>query len=456
MDTDPSKGGISNHVTRDTKIPERLLTGPYLLLIGQVEHRPSIAEIMSWAANRKTTRIEDMAYCLLGIFDINMPLLYGEGSRAFIRLQLEIIQRTTGHPFLAWQLPYVFKRMGTTDWTTLLPALALGPHFFNGAEDPGYKLQIPNSVPIRLSVSNLGLSLRLRVVETLEPKLKFAVVIPLSQTGRAVWMPLWKDGYRYFRIGFISFTLMVPFLPEVELNTDDLVLSIHDRPGFDSVRDLNLVHLRRPSILNVLLTFPGGLRHYRVFNRVSVSGAPEYFPLPMNRPVLRIPWDNLLLRLIITEDEPALAYGAIEFELTLVNPSGGSRVPGNKAQRVGILFVLRLDQTGKPINWTCRDISHVTMGITQSNLHFLEGRTEVGLRAAKDLAVSEWKQTCVLTASRGQLGLVQMDDLQRDLSTPEFGGYGQKTMTATANDIDSGVDQGYYPVLAQIMLPKQV
>src|SRR6478735_5744653 len=39
----------------------------------------SVADRMSWASMRYTTRIEDMAYCLLGIFDVNMPLLYGEG-----------------------------------------------------------------------------------------------------------------------------------------------------------------------------------------------------------------------------------------------------------------------------------------------------------------------------------------------------------------------------------------
>ncbi|KAI5924952.1 hypothetical protein F4810DRAFT_700414 [Camillea tinctor] len=41
---------------------------------------------------RVTTREEDLAYCLLGIFDVNMPMLYGEGSKAFIRLQEEIIK----------------------------------------------------------------------------------------------------------------------------------------------------------------------------------------------------------------------------------------------------------------------------------------------------------------------------------------------------------------------------
>ncbi|KAI1391422.1 HET-domain-containing protein [Hypoxylon trugodes] len=53
-----------------------------------------IARRMSWAAKRNTARIEDQAYCLLGIFDIHMPLLYGEGANAFIRFQEEIIKRS--------------------------------------------------------------------------------------------------------------------------------------------------------------------------------------------------------------------------------------------------------------------------------------------------------------------------------------------------------------------------
>ncbi|XXH00958.1 hypothetical protein Hte_007309 [Hypoxylon texense] len=52
----------------------------------------SIAQRMSWAADRQTSRSEDIAYCLLGIFEINMPLLYGEGKEAFTRLQRQIIE----------------------------------------------------------------------------------------------------------------------------------------------------------------------------------------------------------------------------------------------------------------------------------------------------------------------------------------------------------------------------
>jgi len=62
----------------------------------------SIACRMSWAAKRKTTRIEDMAYCLMGLFDINMPLLYGEGDKAFIRLQKEIINSSNDFSIFAW------------------------------------------------------------------------------------------------------------------------------------------------------------------------------------------------------------------------------------------------------------------------------------------------------------------------------------------------------------------
>ena len=64
----------------------------------------SIAQRMSWASRRVTTRVEDMAYCLMGIFDVNMPLLYGEGEKAFIRLQEEIIKHSDDHTIFAWRI----------------------------------------------------------------------------------------------------------------------------------------------------------------------------------------------------------------------------------------------------------------------------------------------------------------------------------------------------------------
>jgi hypothetical protein len=74
-----------------------------ILLQNRILRSCTIAERMSWAANRRTSRAEDMAYCLMGLFDVNMPLLYGEGgAKAFQRLQMEIITATDDLSFLAW------------------------------------------------------------------------------------------------------------------------------------------------------------------------------------------------------------------------------------------------------------------------------------------------------------------------------------------------------------------
>ncbi|KAH8886093.1 hypothetical protein GQ53DRAFT_785224 [Thozetella sp. PMI_491] len=63
----------------------------------------SVGQKMSWAACRKASTIEDQAYSLLGIFDVSMPVLYGEGPKAFIRLEEEIMKDTDDLTLLAWQ-----------------------------------------------------------------------------------------------------------------------------------------------------------------------------------------------------------------------------------------------------------------------------------------------------------------------------------------------------------------
>lgn len=65
----------------------------------------SVARRMSWASERTTTRVEDMAYCLMGLFSVTMPLIYGEGKKAFIRLQEEIIKSSDDQSIFAWKLP---------------------------------------------------------------------------------------------------------------------------------------------------------------------------------------------------------------------------------------------------------------------------------------------------------------------------------------------------------------
>jgi hypothetical protein len=86
-------GEITSIDTWYLNFPERAENNSYV----------SVAQIMSWASKRETTRAEDMAYCLMGMFDINMPLLYGEGyQKAFLRLQGEILKVSTDSTLFAW------------------------------------------------------------------------------------------------------------------------------------------------------------------------------------------------------------------------------------------------------------------------------------------------------------------------------------------------------------------
>ena len=62
----------------------------------------SVAQKMSWMADRVTAEEEDTAYCMLGIFDLNMDLRYGEGKKAFPRLQEMIISSIPDESVFAW------------------------------------------------------------------------------------------------------------------------------------------------------------------------------------------------------------------------------------------------------------------------------------------------------------------------------------------------------------------
>jgi hypothetical protein len=115
--------------------------------------RSTVAQRMSWAARRTTTRIEDQAYCLLGIFGVNMPLLYGEGAAAFIRLQEEIMKISSDHSILAWPSKIDLDNM----------LLAPSPSYFKdcGSIIPWQGAQF--SEPF--SMTNAGLSISLPIVD---------------------------------------------------------------------------------------------------------------------------------------------------------------------------------------------------------------------------------------------------------------------------------------------------
>ena len=91
--------------------------------------RPCVAQIMSWAAGRTTTQVEDRAYSLMGLLDVNMPMSYGEGKKAFHRLQLEIIRMSNDQSIFVWGQNSPRVQTGSI--------LADNPCFFEGCSDMG-------------------------------------------------------------------------------------------------------------------------------------------------------------------------------------------------------------------------------------------------------------------------------------------------------------------------------
>jgi hypothetical protein len=85
-----SKISLEQEIQEITQIPAAALRGQSLSDF-------SVEERLSWAVRRTTTLKEDKVYCLLGIFKVFLPLIYGEGDEyATVRLREEIQRRQEG------------------------------------------------------------------------------------------------------------------------------------------------------------------------------------------------------------------------------------------------------------------------------------------------------------------------------------------------------------------------
>ena len=122
-----------------TRIPEQILAAE------RFPHpddpcRPSAAQIMSWAADRKTTRKEDRAYSLMGLFEVHMETKYGEREGAFYRLQEAILEKYNDHSVFAWfgkKRPGNFLADDPSDFGNSADVLRMDPAkaFHNCLED---------------------------------------------------------------------------------------------------------------------------------------------------------------------------------------------------------------------------------------------------------------------------------------------------------------------------------
>ncbi|KAF5639486.1 beta transducin [Fusarium tjaetaba] len=123
-----TKEELASEIEDITGIPRRFL-------LGWVDfHQASVAQRMSWASKRTTKRDEDIAYCLLGIFGVTMPMIYGEGHKAFERLQLKIMEQTTDDSILAWGVKVqgmeFESQTGPSDYNTSAGMFAKSPTDF--------------------------------------------------------------------------------------------------------------------------------------------------------------------------------------------------------------------------------------------------------------------------------------------------------------------------------------
>ena len=103
---------IGTKLQRCDEIAARTLVQSKVLLDPSVFATESTAHRMSWAAHRKVTREEDQAYSLLGLFQVSMPMLYGEGrAKAFGRLQEAIYHMTRDDSLFLFRYSPFFKSL---------------------------------------------------------------------------------------------------------------------------------------------------------------------------------------------------------------------------------------------------------------------------------------------------------------------------------------------------------
>ncbi|ETS75102.1 hypothetical protein PFICI_13586 [Pestalotiopsis fici W106-1] len=220
----------------------------------------SVAQKMSWASSREATRIEDIAYCLLGIFNINMPLLYGEEEKAFLRLQEEIIKTCPDPSIFAWKLPSA--EVTTDNASDLLHGvLAPSPEYFSecGGMDRLPQQQLP-----QFSMTNHGIKLRAQ----------FAPIHFSKPRGSAYVLPVCFIGTQLHSIrtrnsGWGYFVRQDPtnLAPTPSKNSSTrhmlepyLLTQLHTSSGLQSVND---IRSRRPRCLQFDLR--RGMRIYRVW-----------------------------------------------------------------------------------------------------------------------------------------------------------------------------------------------
>ena len=219
-----------------TRVPQNILINGFSLT------RPCVAQIMSWAADRKTSRVEDKAYSLMGLLGVNMPMLYGEGKVAFQRLQLEIIRMSNDQSIFAWDPHGRIGRSGSV--------LADDPSFFRDCSGlqkmeidefaGAFKACMSEEVEERLGsfpVTNRGIQIWLPLTPCTDLRTVFEATLQCraseGQKPVTIYLTSWKSNYyRSFGPGSEATfpKKAVPIFQQIHLRYQDVV---HRNPIFE-------------------------------------------------------------------------------------------------------------------------------------------------------------------------------------------------------------------------------
>ncbi|KXX80337.1 Vegetative incompatibility protein HET-E-1 [Madurella mycetomatis] len=177
-----SKRDLAGLLSLITGIPEALLRKDAVL------SDFAVAKRMSWASMRETTRVEDMAYCLLGIFEVNMSLIYGEGLKAFGRLQKAIVQTTPDLSIFAW----TYDRVPCREYAGVL---AESPRQFARCGD--IEMTPGDSIYASFVITNRGVQLQASLVHHASHRndvLRVVLNVHCTMGGKMLGVPLRKIG----------------------------------------------------------------------------------------------------------------------------------------------------------------------------------------------------------------------------------------------------------------------
>lgn len=231
-----NKRSLAEPISKITKISVEILCGAATI------QSASIAKRMSWAAGRRTKRIEDRAYSLLGIFDISMPMLYGEGRRAFQRLQEEIMRTSDDQSIFCW----IDHTIGNARHGLLADDPDAFAHAFRYRRYESFGEQPP------FETSNRGLRIKLHLTPTEEqmsqaerPKYAAALLCPHPDTldgylSISVEQLPTSDGQQYGRVDCdkLAIASSLGRLTQMFVRS-----SFHQLDGWGTVMPLHLFHL---------------------------------------------------------------------------------------------------------------------------------------------------------------------------------------------------------------------